>query len=601
MAALAVNLLMCLLLASALVGNYAGEQASAGLKERATSVANLQAAVLKTELERYRSLPYVLANDPDVIRVLATPTAGFAHRLDLKLEALSRETKVGVAYVLDAGGFGVAMSNWDSSNPFCQPRRPGDDANAGSCAGRYYFTGAIEQGRAEFFALGRADGRPGMYFSNAVESGGAKLGVVVAKVGFDAVEKIWAQDGVITFVTDEHGVVVITGIDAWRFRTVAPLLPNTRKQLLDSGQFGASKLEPLELYAAKDAEGLVLAPGRPKEKFMVAEVPLSPPGWKLHVLLPAGREVRSAKIMAGFILFLGGGLLLTITGILVRRRTRRAAEAAREIATREELERRVASRTIELTRANQRLHAEMEEKRKISKNLHMLQDELVMANKLATLGQITAGVAHEINQPVAAIRAYAENSILLLERKQDALAAKNLGLIGDLTVRISGITDELRAFSRRSTAGVAPTDVASALDGALLLTSHRISAENVKVVQKGRRSGLVAVAERMRLEQVLVNLIQNALDAMAECTERTLIVTIEENQNCVVIHVDDNGAGMSPQTFKSLFMPFVTTKANGLGLGLAISQDIVAEFGGELTAVRRERGSRFTVSLRKTT
>lgn len=597
--AILVNLVMLLALVSALVALFSGSRAAMRLRDQATSTANLKAALLRTELERYRAMPAVLARDPDVVGALGNASAATRHALDLKLEALSRDTKVNVVYALDRAGYAVATSNWSSSSPFCQRGvGPGGEDRIG-CSGRYYFYGAMQHGKAEFFALGRANRQPGMYFSNAVDHAGERRGVVVAKVEFSELEKDWRGAPAATFVTDENGVILISNIDAWRFRALNPLTPEVRANLMTSQQFGPSQLQPLGLDRSgqNDLAKIALPGGRP-ETFILASVSLPTPGWKLHVLQPAERELKVATLSAGLLVFLSGLLLLVTAGILVRRRARRLIEGARQVAARAELEARVASRTAELTAANKRLRDEMDERRRIARNLNRLQDELVQANKLATLGQITAGVAHEINQPVAAIRAYAVNSARLMDRKDEAQVKRNLSLIEDLTGRISTITGELRAFSRRSAGGVADVSVTAALDGALLLVSHRIAVQGVVVRRTGERPEVLVRANQVRLEQVLVNLLQNALDSIAEAGGGSISIEVEKRRGRLSIHVSDDGGGLSKETHDGLFMPFVTTKANGLGLGLVISRDIIAEFGGQLTAKRLPRGARFTISLK---
>jgi two-component system C4-dicarboxylate transport sensor histidine kinase DctB len=498
-------------------------------------------------------------------------------------------------------GFGIASSTTESGKTYCRSSSWVDESGQQrGCRDRYYFTGAMSKGDAEYFALGRADGRAGMYISKAVDGAAGRIGVVVAKLQFDKLEESWARAGVPTFVTDSNGVVLISSVKDWRFHTLRPLNPEMLKAIKESGQFGASPLNPMPITQSQAAGGLWSAriAGGPNRKYVLVDLPMPNSDWTLHVLQPAGAEVASAKVSTAFVILISGLLALTIVGIFVRRRARRKVEVEREAAARIELETRVASRTAELTVANDRLRTEMDERRRIARNLNRLQEELVQANKLATLGQITAGVAHELNQPVAAIRAYAANALVLLDRDQETVARKNLGLIGDMTDRISVITGELRAFSRRSTGQTAPVEVSTAIEGALLLTSHRIAVEGVEVLRSGEAPGIVVNADRARLEQVLVNLIQNALDALAGSQGRVLRIEVATRRDRVLIHVADNGAGMTARTFKTLFMPFQTTKANGLGLGLVISHDIVAEFGGDLTAKRLSPGARFTISLR---
>jgi two-component system C4-dicarboxylate transport sensor histidine kinase DctB len=259
----------------------------------------------------------------------------------------------------------------------------------------------------------------------------------------------------------------------------------------------------------------------------------------------------------------------------------------------------VGERTAELRRTNRKLTVEMEERRRAEAHVHQMQDQLVRSNKLATLGQIAAGVAHEINQPVAAIRTYADNAAVFLERADTKTAASNLGLIAGLTDRIGLITDELRAFARKTNAPPAPVTVRDAVEGALLLVGPRLRQQGVRVVRSEEAESLPVMAERFRLEQVLVNLLQNALEALEGAPDPQVAIQVSTRRNQVRIVVADNGPGVAPETAKTLFTPFATTKPLGLGLGLVISRDIVAEFGGELVLEPGGGGASFVITLPK--
>jgi two-component system C4-dicarboxylate transport sensor histidine kinase DctB len=228
-----------------------------------------------------------------------------------------------------------------------------------------------------------------------------------------------------------------------------------------------------------------------------------------------------------------------------------------------------------------------------------MQDELIQSNKLATLGQIAAGVAHEINQPVSAIRAYADNAAVFLDRSDSRSARTNLDLIAGLTDRIGLITDELRAFARKSGGSPAPLAVREVVDGALLLVGPRLRQQGVRVVRDVADEAAQVLAERFRLEQVLVNLLQNAIEALGDRQDGEISVRVLVKRAQVQIIVADNGPGVAPEAAKTLFTPFATTKPRGLGLGLVISRDIVAEFGGELYLEPSPRGARFAISLPK--
>jgi two-component system C4-dicarboxylate transport sensor histidine kinase DctB len=574
-------------------GRVAAEGARRELARQAANAAALHAAVLRSELEKHRSLPVVLAEDPDVRAALRTGDAAGVAALNAKLEALSGHTRAAVIYILGTDGVTIAASNW---------RRP--DSFVGSdYSFRPYFSEGMRRGVAEYFALGTVSGRPGLFLSRRVESAGRAVGVVVVKVEFEVLEAEWRASGEPAFVSDANGIVLVSSVAPWRFRTLGQL-PEAERRWLRAGQaFGDQPLSPLPIRvpdAGRPNEVEASLPGQRPARFVTAEAPTTTQGWTLHLLTPAGRAIGAAANAARSVALLLTALVLVGAGLLLRRRERAAAREAEQEAARAELEARVDARTAELRTANEHLVREMENRRRAQASLQTMQDELVQANKLATLGQIAAGVAHEINQPVAAIRTYADNASVMLDRADTEPVRRNLGIIATLTERIGVITDELRAFSRKTSGRPHPVAVDEAIDGALLLIGARAREQGVRIERDGASEGVVVMAERVRLEQVLVNLLQNALEAVAETPDPLIRLAVRTAGRKVRITVTDNGPGLSAETTASLFTPFVTTKTTGLGLGLVISRDIITEFGGELTAeAPAGGGAGFVIVLRK--
>jgi two-component system, NtrC family, C4-dicarboxylate transport sensor histidine kinase DctB len=239
----------------------------------------------------------------------------------------------------------------------------------------------------------------------------------------------------------------------------------------------------------------------------------------------------------------------------------------------------------------------MEERRSLELSRQVLEDELVQANKLATVGQIAAGVAHEINQPIAAIRTHADTAGVYLERGDRDAALRSLTSISGLTERVGTITDELRAFSRKTRSEVVAVDVEEAIGGALLLVSARLRERGIWLDRSALSPGLKVKAERNRLEQVVLNLLQNSIEALEGTATPTVALSSKRVGRKVVIRLTDNGPGLPEDVRDRLFTPFVTSKASGLGLGLVISRDIVAGFGGELTHESAPVGTVFQIVL----
>ncbi len=240
----------------------------------------------------------------------------------------------------------------------------------------------------------------------------------------------------------------------------------------------------------------------------------------------------------------------------------------------------------------------MSEHRNTEQRLKGVQQELVAANRLAILGQVAAGVAHEINQPLATIRAYAENAKRFLERKKVDTARENVGLIVDLTERIATITDELRAFARKGRGVPEPVPLANVLEGAVMLLKTRFAGRIEAIVIDLPEEGLHVLGNRIRLEQVFINLFQNALEALQDRADARVEVKVDKTPTGVVVTVADNGPGISAEIRDVLFTPFNTSKEQGLGLGLVISKEILADYGGTISVESDETGTRFAVGLK---
>ncbi|MBU1346873.1 MAG: sensor histidine kinase [Alphaproteobacteria bacterium] len=579
--------LVCCAAAMFTAGEIARRGAESDLARQAEAAAALHAAVLRSELEKYRSLPLVLAQDPAVASMLAQPSPRSAADVSLKLEGLAAQTRAAAIYVLDREGVARSASNWNEPTSFV-----GSDYSF-----RPYFTGAARSGEAEFFALGTVSGRPGLYLARRIGPAARPLGVVVVKVEFDALEADWRSSREPAYVTDARGVVLVTSVPGWRFRRSRDLTAAERRSILADQTLSGQALTALPIEAR---------PGRPTVRaavdgvsdWMPATAPTDTPGWTLHLLSPVGSaivaNVASARAVAGLLVT----LLAVGAGVVLRRRQQANARALAEEAARAQLEQRIDERTAELRDANTQLSQEIDDRRKAEASREILREELVQANKLATLGQIAAGVAHEINQPVAAIRTNAETAVEYLRRNDPEGVERSLGRVNDLTGRIGVITDELRAFARKSSQGVSPVDPQHAIDGALLLMGGALREGGVRIVRSGIEDALVS-AEPNRLEQVIVNLVQNAFESMVEGRTSDPCLTIDVSRSDgVEIAISDNGPGVDPQVGEALFTPFVTTKAKGLGLGLVICRDIVAGFGGELTLRPSSSGAVFVIALR---
>lgn len=520
-------------------------RALASTQEDARNEAMIIATSLQAELDKFSLVPLVLAEDPQVSSLLAG-ARGEPGALNRRLEYLARQTNAAVIYLMDEEGLTRAASNWNLPTTFV----------GSNYSFRRYFQDAMQAGSATQFALGTVSREPGLYIAQRVVADGRPLGVVAVKVEFDALEANWraATNGV--FVTDGDGVVLLASNEDWRFRVTDPQLAAARDRALDRQQFGVDALEPLDLDGRAGIGRAIAAP------LFDTEQPIALDDWTLHLLADPGPRIDAAVANGRFYVLLATALagVLMALGLYMRRRRKLLEEAL----------------LAERTRA--------------------LREELNQANRLATLGQVSAGVGHEISQPVAAVRVFAENGERLLSGGRTAEAGKNFRQIVELTERIGRITSELRRFARRDASEPRTFPLAEAIDGALLLLRDRVERSGVALVTPPPAECTVQVrAEPVRLEQVLVNLLQNALDAAGRGGRIELSV-VSEAEFCH-LSVTDNGPGLSPEAEERLFQPFATTKPDGLGLGLVISRGIMRALGGDLSLRANDGGTEFTMRI----
>lgn len=575
-AAFAVVVLALALAALHAAGLYGRASALSALEEQGRTDANLKVALLQAVLERPRALPFLLSRDRDVTETLAGADPAKRAFLDRKLEELVAGTEAAVIYVIDDTGVAIAASNWREPTSFV-----GNDYSF-----RAYFSRAMAEGTAEHFALGSVSKRPGLYISHRIGPAAAPLGVVVVKMEFDRLERDWHETQRPSYVVDANRVVLITSIPSWRFMTTEPLPAESLAAIRDSLQFGAAPLAPLPFTPVEGGPLLrAVQPGGGAQTYLRITAPVATTPWHFEYLMPTGSAVAAGVREARLVALLAVGAITLAAAFTLRRRQAALANAARDQAAREELERRVVERTRDLSLARDHLQA--------------VQQDLVQANRLAILGQVAAGVAHEINQPLATIRAYADNAKVFLARNRPEPAQENLDLIAGLTDRIAGITEDLKALARKGRTAEEPVMLQEAIDGAILLLRSRFTGRLDRLAIAPLPEGLRVAGNRLRLEQVFINLFQNALEAVEDRADGRVDVTAAAGEDGVVVSIADNGPGLPAAILASLFEPFNTSKEKGLGLGLVIAKDIVSDYGGRLEVETSARGAAFRVHLRK--
>lgn len=591
-AAVRAVLLAVLAAAAILAVLKAGEIAEGRVGERLASDARHRAEIyaqsLEGAIERFGYLPAAAALDGNVQRLLATPSdQEQVAEVNAYLETLNRAAGGTVLYLLEPGGRTIAASNWNTPETYV-----GADFSY-----RPYFTEAMAGHGGRFYAIGTLTGVPGYFISAPVMKDGKVAGVMATKVNLDPLEAVWHEAADTVLVADEHGIVFLASDPKLKFRTLRAIDAATAAEIARTRQYGHKSYPLLRLGSEQESGGLTFVGGSdisPGGLVIRDEKDLATYGWRLLLFADAAPVVltgRSARI--GMALALA---MLGLIGLYWRQHLRRARESlaaqAALAAAHRELEGKVAARTGDLSAANTRLAAEIEERRRAEGELRAAQDELVQAAKMATLGQMAAGVTHELNQPLTALRALADNTAKLIAHGREEEAEANLGRIATLVDRLGKITGQLRAFARKSSSEKGPVDVAAVLAESLALLGPRMRAAGVAVTADLDPAATMVEFEPIRLSQVLVNLVGNALDAVKGRPGAFVRVSTQREGARVLLTVEDNGPGLPPETLARIFDPFFTTKpaGEGLGLGLPISLAIAREFGATLTARDRPAG-----------
>ena len=556
-------------IAATLAMRHAERQALEEDAARANQQLGLYANSLHTLIDRYRALPAVLALDPQLRSALAGPVdAAQQAALNVKLEKINGAAQSSTLELLDRTGLAVAASNWRLPSSYV-------GHNYGF---RPYFSQTRTQGTGRFYAVGVTSGIPGYFLSSAVLGDNDEfLGAMVVKLEFPELEREWSQGSDTLLVSDARGIIFIANQPGWRYRALRALSADDLAEIKTTRQYDKQSLLPLThlpLRRFDDNSDLRRVEGpQGMADYLWESLPLATEGWTLHLLRRpqvAFEDLRNAALAAA-----GVWLALVFLLLFLNQRWRLAKVRQRN---REELERLVEERTRDLRTA---------------------QEGLVQSAKLAALGQMSAALAHEINQPLTAQRMQLATLRLLLEHGRVDDAYKALKPVDDMLTRMAALTGHLKTFARKSPSGLRERlDLATVVDQSLQLLDARLRDEQVSLVLHLTRPAWVR-GDAIRLEQVLINLLRNALDAMQGKACKRLEIRLEADEQLWRLSVSDNGGGIAEEHLGQVFDPFFTTKpvGDGLGLGLAVSFAIVHESGGRLSVENGDHGAVFSLTL----
>lgn len=501
----------------------------------------LYSASLLSELQRNSVVPQILARDAELLQALESGNFdGMSERL------ISYWDEIGIAALMLADANGVVVAATEAENVGLNE------------SDQPWYMKAIEENRTVFTITQDEDGRFRFAYSRPMEGEGRARGVIVAEVALYRFERAWAGISDAVLVTDGDGTIILATEPKWRGLTVAAAL---RRQTPEGAIERAIRLTsdwaiPSDAYLQGEA---VLRRDQ--------DVPFQ--GWKItsFTTYASIRERVNAVIaleIMGFAILLALGFYF-----LSRKNALRVALFQRE--------------SDELRALNARLQREIAERERVQENLAVAEQTIAQSSKLAALGEMSAAISHELNQPLAAMKTYLAGAKLLLRRNRPDEALSSFQRVDGLIERMGAITKQLKSYARKGGDEFRPVEMGPVISSVLSMMEPQLKQREVKMSVVEPDEPAIILGDRLRVEQVLVNLIRNALDATKGEDQPRIDIILSAGE-MVVLSVRDNGPGIDD--LEQLFEPFFTTKqpGDGVGLGLAISSGIVTDMGGRLTA-----------------
>jgi len=543
-----------------------------GARIRAAERLSILSDTLRDTIGRFSGLPELASASAAVVDLLRDPkNPVLVANANEFLQRAADGVGAAALFLLDERGVTLAASNWRETGSFV-----GHDYSF-----RPYFREAISSGRGQYYGVGVTTGLPGYFMSSRIlGSPDQKLaGVLVVKIDFSDLEQSWAKGSEIVLVTDQDGVVFLSSEKELKYRPVRTLSSDSRTRLDSERRYATNPIG-----ATIDSKIL--------NADLSASAPVAKTSWRMITIIPS--DGRSLQPLAAAAVVFTSGLALSLGMIVLWQNRARLSAERRALVT---LEKTVKERTAELATALGRLEAEVEDRRRIDAELHRARDELVQTAKLAAMGEAFSGLAHEVNQPLAALRTYISATRLLLDRQDIESAKTNLSVMDRAIQKLSGLTATLKRLARQDDRKHETVDLATCVRHVLELLKFRLVDENIEILISAPEPACL-FGDATRIEQVVLNLVQNAIDAVSNQTDRFISVAVERRDEQVVLTVGDRGPGVPEEASGRLFDPFFTTKepGRGLGLGLSIAYAIIKEHGASIHHERSDAGeTRFRV------
>ncbi len=562
---------------------------------QASSALRLAVSALSGHLSRYEPLPALIADHDDIKELIAHPDdKALRDAADVYLKHINRLLESSDIYVMTLDGNTIAASNYDQPASFVGQ----------NFSYRPYFQDAAIGRQSRFYALGTTSLKRGYYFASPIRIGGRISGVIVFKVDIDSIETSWRGGEYKIFVSDPEGIVFMTGSPEWLYSSILPLNSARLQRTQASRRYAEAELKPLPITRSMlDDHELMTMTSADRREYLVLSQYMPEADWTVNVLMDtASVRAQARTTIIAIVLFLClAGLALAI---VLQRRARLAERMRMQTEARNELEHRVEERTADLALVNQRIEEEIAERRLTELELRKTQADLIQAGKLAGLGQMSAALSHELNQPLAAAKTYADSAAMLIDLERVPEARDNVRRISGLIDRMASISRHLRNFARKPNEKLGPVALDAVIADTLEIVSARLKTADADLLIELGNDAIMVHAGFVRLQQVLVNIITNAADAVEGLADRRIHVLAERQNDKIILTIRDHGPGVPAAITERIFDPFYTTKGvgKGLGLGLSISYNIVKDFGGSLSVSDHpEGGAVFRIELEAAT
>ncbi|MDE4750035.1 ATP-binding protein [Klebsiella quasipneumoniae subsp. similipneumoniae] len=540
---------------------------------------------LNLRVKRYEFIPYTLSINERITNFLKLKDKTDIDYNDISfyLYSIKMKTQALALYLLDHKANVIVSSDIKSNI----------SAVGYNLSHRPYFYDVQQEKTIGYYGIGISSSIPGYYLANGIFANGIKIGAIVAKINLNpyisnTISKYH------TVLLDKDYVVAFSSNPDWLYHTISNLSRSKSQEILKEMRYFDKEIKNLEvkreLLLGKHA-GIAYINNlhyiysyeyMPEMKMFIAGlIPLKDIAWEM---LP-------------FIIVFDLTWILIIIFIYVLRQRNQIIKLKQEKQQvlklkKEKLEYLVYKRT-------KQLESEVRERKVTEEILRNTQHELLHNEKLAVIGQLSAGLAHEINQPLSAISMMSANALKLLSLGAYNDVRDNLERIVRSVGFIGRLSNQLKSFARPGDNSIGLVSVMASIDNSMLLISHMFKRYDCKFIRLSPDIDIWCKCNNLRLEQVIVNILSNALDAVKE-RAHPRIVTAKWfiDGDFAVIEIEDNGVGISPENLDSIFEPFFTTKSNhGLGLGLSISADIIKSYNGTLEAKNGKHGACFSIRL----